>query len=139
MTRVFIDTVGLLALWDKNDQWYAAAEPAWRKMIGSGAVPCTTPFVLLECGNAASRRSYRQAVDDIRQQFERAEMLIWPTDDEWVRAWDAYDRGKPGAAGIVDQFSFMIMRRLGITDAFTNDRHFRAVGFTDRCAMKFNL
>jgi predicted nucleic acid-binding protein len=32
-------------------------------------------------------------------------------------------------AGIVDQVSFIIMRRLGITEAFTNDEHFRAAGF----------
>ena len=44
-------------------------------------------------------------------------------------AWEAYDRGEANAAGIVDHISFVIMRRLGITDAFTNDRHFRAAGF----------
>ena len=33
------------------------------------------------------------------------------------------------SAGIVDQVSFAVMRRLGITDAFTNDRHFKAAGF----------
>ena len=26
--------------------------------------------------------------------------------------------------------SFLVMRRLGITEAFTNDKHFRAAGFT---------
>ncbi len=34
-----------------------------------------------------------------------------------------------GQAGIVDQVSFVVMRRLGITEAFTNDRHFQAAGF----------
>lgn len=29
----------------------------------------------------------------------------------------------------VDNVSFVVMRRLGITDAFTNDRHFKAAGF----------
>ena len=31
-------------------------------------------------------------------------------------------------AGIVDQISFVVMRRLGVSRAFTNDRHFRAAG-----------
>jgi uncharacterized protein len=31
--------------------------------------------------------------------------------------------------GIVDHVSFTIMRRLGISKAFTNDGHFRAAGF----------
>jgi predicted nucleic acid-binding protein len=34
-----------------------------------------------------------------------------------------------GQAGIVDHISFLVMHRLGITDAFTNDGHFRAAGF----------
>jgi predicted nucleic acid-binding protein len=48
MTRVFLDTVGLLALWDEADQWHVAAEGAWQGILASGMVPCTTPFVLLE-------------------------------------------------------------------------------------------
>ena len=35
----------------------------------------------------------------------------------------------PVVAGIVDHISFAVMRRLGIADAFTNDRHFKAAGF----------
>jgi predicted nucleic acid-binding protein len=29
-----------------------------------------------------------------------------------------------------DHISFVVMRRLGITEAFTNDVHFQAAGFT---------
>ena len=45
-------------------------------------------------------------------------------------AWAAYRAGHAGEAGIVDQVSFAVMRRLGLTEAFTNDRHFAAAGFT---------
>jgi len=41
----------------------------------------------------------------------------------------AFDEGWADSAGVVDQVSFAIMRRLGISKAFTNDRHFRAAGF----------
>jgi predicted nucleic acid-binding protein len=30
---------------------------------------------------------------------------------------------------VVDHVSFIVMRQLGMTEAFTNDRHFRAAGF----------
>lgn len=129
MTFAFVDTVGLLALWDSADQWHQAADEAWQKMLASRAVPYTTPFVLLECGNAASRKPFRPLVDSIRQQFEQARRLILPTDEEWHDAWRAYAQGKPGDPGIVDHISFIVMRRLGITDAITNDRHFKAAGF----------
>jgi hypothetical protein len=29
MTPVFLDTVGLIALWDKDDQWHGSAETAY--------------------------------------------------------------------------------------------------------------
>jgi hypothetical protein len=44
-------------------------------------------------------------------------------------AWAAYERGEAGQAGIVDHVSFQVMRRLGLTQALTNDRHFLAAGF----------
>ena len=55
--------------------------------------------------------------------------LINPTDQDWEAAWTAYTSGAAADAGIVDHVSFVVMRRLGITDAFTNDRHFKAAGF----------
>jgi predicted nucleic acid-binding protein len=53
-----------------------------------------------------------------------------PTAQEVEDAWAAYERGEAGQAGIVDHVSFQVMRRLGITEAFTNDNHFQAAGFT---------
>ena len=55
--------------------------------------------------------------------------LITPSHEDWSRAWTAYERGEAGEAGLVDQVSFAVMRRLGIRQAFTNDSHFTAAGF----------
>ena len=38
-------------------------------------------------------------------------------------------RGLAAGAGLVDQLSFAVMRRLDLDDVFTNDRHFSAAGF----------
>jgi len=62
--------------------------------------------------------------------LEHAGSLIVPTPADWQVGWSAYRRGQADNAGIVDQVSFVVMRRLGITHAFTNDKHFRAAGFT---------
>jgi len=129
MSSVFLDTVGLLALWDTSDQWHAAAEHAFRSFGQARCRPLTTTFVLLECGNAAARRPYRTAVDRLRQQMEAAGTLVTPTEEDWHEAWDGYRSSQVGGAGIVDHVSFVVMRRIGIKDAFTNDRHFGAAGF----------
>jgi predicted nucleic acid-binding protein len=129
MSGVFVDTVGLLALWNESDQWHATARLAFEEIAERETELLTTSFVLLECGNAAARKPYRDEASRIRDKFEDAGTLIWPTDADWQSAWNAYDRGEADAAGIVDHVSFVVMRRLGLSRAFTNDKHFRAAGF----------
>ena len=126
---VFLDTVGLLAVWDESDQWHRAAQACFSEVLASRAGLITTSFVLLECGNAAARRPYRSAVSRLRTQMELGNRLIVPTNADWQAAWLAYEKGGAEGAGVVDQVSFMVMRRLGISKAFANARHFRAAGF----------
>lgn len=129
MTSAFLDTVGLLAIWNRADQWHGAASQALARIQVARTPVLTTRFVLAECANAAARRPYRLDVDVLRENLEDEGMLISPTDDDWRAAWEGYRRGEAGGAGLVDQLSFAVMRRLLIDDAFTNDRHFRAAGF----------
>jgi hypothetical protein len=130
MNRVFLDTVGMIAVWDDSDQWHAAAHAAYRALLAQGRRLVTTSLVLCECGNAAARRPYRINVNELRKFLVQEQLLVDPTPQEVEEAWAAFDRGEPGEAGIVDHLSFRVMWRLGLTDAFTNDRHFRAAGFT---------
>lgn len=129
MIAVFLDTAGLLALWDTSDQWHAAADKAYCELREGRRELLTTTFVLLECGNAAARRPYRAAVDELRQRMESSGTLITPGEEDWREAWAAYRRAEVGRAGIVDHVSFAVMRRLGLGDAFTHDHHFQAAGF----------
>lgn len=52
-----------------------------------------------------------------------------PTVEVWQSGWGLYRRGEAGDAGIVDRNSFAVMRRHGLTDAFTNDQRFAAADF----------
>jgi predicted nucleic acid-binding protein len=129
MRTVFLDTVGLLAQWDQTDQWHDAAGRALKEFMARGDRTVTTTFVLLECGNAAARRPYRSLVDQTREALENSGRRIMPCAQDWRDAWSAYAREDSADAGIVDHISFVVMRRLGIADVFTNDRHFKAAGF----------
>ena len=131
MSCVFLDTAGMLALWDDTDQWHSAATEAHQRLMthrGSLWFVSTT-FVLLECGNAATRRPLRSVVMRLRERLEEADNLIFPTEADWQQAWVVYAGREGNSAGIVDCVSFVVMRRLGIQQAFTNDEHFRAAGF----------
>jgi predicted nucleic acid-binding protein len=129
MRVVFLDTVGLIALWERTDQWHDDAVRAMANLKGPDTRLITSTLILLECGNAAARKPYRADVDDLRRNLEHAGDLVVPTDVQILSAWDAYRRGAPGDAGIVDEISFAVMREMGIGEAFTNDRHFKAAGF----------
>jgi predicted nucleic acid-binding protein len=126
---VFLDTVGLLAVWDESDQWHSIAQENFSELSRVRADFITTTFILLECGNAAARRPYRGAVSRLLRQMEQGDRLITPTADDWRAAWIGYENSSANSAGIVDQFSFAAMKRLGVAKAFTNDQHFRAAGF----------
>ena len=54
MSLVFMDSVGLLALWSESDQWHDSAEEAFTEITGNQDTLLTTTFILLECGNAAA-------------------------------------------------------------------------------------
>jgi predicted nucleic acid-binding protein len=129
MIDVFLDSVGLIAVLDLSDQWHAPAEASYRALVAQRRRLVTTNFVLLECGNAAARRPYRPRIDALRRAFRDEGLLFDPSVEEFEEAWVAYNRGEAGQASIVDHVSFLVMRRLGLTEALTNDRHFSAAGF----------
>jgi hypothetical protein len=130
VSDVVLDTVGLIAVWDTSDQWHPAAVVAYDDLLSQRRRLVTTDWVLLECGNAAARRPYRQRVNVLRHLLADEGLLIEPTAEEIEQAWTAYDQGAAAQAGIVDHLSFLVMRRLGISEAFTNDRHFQAAGLS---------
>jgi uncharacterized protein len=129
MTPVFLDTVGLIATWERADQWHATASGVFKALLRDGVPLVTTPQVLLECGNASARRPCPADVAELRRDLIAAGGLVPPTPPEEDAAWAADERGEAGQAGIVDPVSFVVMRRLGLSRAFTNDAHFRAAGF----------
>lgn len=129
MKQVFVDTVGLLAVWNRSDQWHESAIKAYSLLDPRGTLLITTTFVIAECANAAARTPFRSDIDELCAQLESKGTLIWPTAGDWFAAWAAYREGRFGQAGLVDHVSFCVMRRLGIGQAFTNDRHFHAAGF----------
>jgi len=87
VTSVFLDTVGLLAVWDRNDQWHVAADRVFADLLRSNRVLVTTPLIFIECGNAAARTPFRSRVDALRRSFLDDGRLVEPTGDRLDEAW----------------------------------------------------
>jgi predicted nucleic acid-binding protein len=130
VSDAFLDTVGLLALLDVADQWHSAADGAYQRFKTGGRDFVTTELIFLEAGNAAARTQYRKPIHDIREEMLNRGRIIELTRDELDQAWQNYERGHANRAGVVDQTSFLVMRRLALTEVFSNDQHFIAAGFT---------
>src|SRR4051794_16875351 len=105
MRRIFMDTVGLLALWNARDPWHEKARVAFEEATADGPELFTTELVLLECANAASRAPFRRDVIEVREQFAADDKLIIPSEEDRVEAWEAYEREREGQPGVIDHVS----------------------------------
>jgi uncharacterized protein len=113
MKTVFMDTVGLLALYERRDQWHAVTSTAMTLLQGEGTRLVTSTAVMLELGNAAARKPYREDVEQVRAELKATDCLLVPTESDEDQAWRDYRAGVAGDASIVDLLSFVLMRRLG--------------------------
>ena len=129
---VFLDTNGWLALLNASDVLYPVARPLWTELLEQGTSVVVTDWVIAETGNGLARtparRQFKRAVELLRSSARSRLYLVSP--DHLERAVALYDRRRDKTWGLVDCASFALMEDLGLTDAFTNDRHFKQAGFT---------
>jgi predicted nucleic acid-binding protein len=130
VSDVFLDTVGLLALLNHSDQWRADAVASFASLQAAHRGFVATELIFYEAGNALARTSLRAAVDNIRVELRDQGKIEALTNADCENAWQLYRSRRNGDASIVDCVSFVVMRRLGLIEAFTNDQHFAAAGFT---------
>lgn len=129
---VFLDTNGWLALLNASDDLHPLALPIWSELLEQGSAVVLTDWVIAETGNGLARtparRQFRRAIEVLRSSARSRLYFVSP--DHLERAVALYDRRGDKTWGLVDCASFVIMEDLGLTDAFTNDRHFKQAGFT---------
>jgi predicted nucleic acid-binding protein len=130
MRSAFLDTVGLIALWDARDQWHSAALTAFNNLRSQRIRLFTSDLILMECANATSRTNLRQSLVALRDELLDAGGVFFPDDQDITGAWEAFRHGSKGQPGVVDNVSFILMRRFHIKAVLSNDIHFKAAGFT---------
>lgn len=132
MTSVFLDTSGLIALVNTDDQWHGKAEKAWTELTESANHLITSSLILIELADGLSRVHHRdlaiRMIDALQcservtvvQVGERLENLGWQLfRDRTDKAW-----------GMTDCVSIAIITDRGIRDVFTADHHFQQAGFS---------
>lgn len=89
MSDVFVDTVGVVALINRNDQWHAAARDGFAKLKVDRNRLFTTSLVMAEAGNAFARTGLRGAVTLFRDELFGQGRIVFPSEIDWRLAWRA--------------------------------------------------
>jgi uncharacterized protein len=127
-SRVFVDTLFVIALINKRDQYHERAAELADQLEGQPLL--VTDAVLLEIGNALARNFRHEAVDVIEEFFASEEVEIVRLDpDLFERAFSTYKGHQDKEWGLVDCASFVVMKEASVSAALTFDQHFVQAGF----------
>jgi len=130
--RIFVDTSAWAALYDRSDVNHDAAAGFLRGLKGRRVALITTDYVLDETLTLIRMRvGHTKAVDFGRWIFESEAVEVEEIDgDLWREAWEIFVRYSDKDFSFTDCTSFALMRRMGLSEAFSFDKHFSQFGFT---------
>jgi predicted nucleic acid-binding protein len=126
-----MDTSYAVALGSPRDQHHSRAAALARRIAAERTQLVTTRAVLVELGNALSKRSLRHKARTYLDLFDRNPLVeVTPLSEPlYERARDFFDQHRDKEWGLTDCISFVVMRDHGLTEALTADGHFRQAGF----------
>ena len=129
MKQVFADTLYWIAIFLPGDPWASTA----RAVDLSGASFVTTEEVLSEFLTAVSaqaERTRRLACRLVREILtDPAIEVVAQSHESFLAGLGLYERRPDKDYSLTDCISMNVMRRKGIREILTNDRHFSQEGF----------
>ena len=131
MKRLFADANGWIGLNSKRDQMHEAATKVNKEFLQKGYRYITTNFVLDETYTGLLTNVGHFAAVDFgeRVRVARTVQIIHITPDIEEEAWQLFKQYSDKFFSFTDCTSFIVMRQLNLTEAFTNDHHFEQMGF----------
>jgi len=128
MERVFVDTSGWYALVDRRDPAHKAIK-AW---FEQNTLPLiTTDYVFDETLTLIRAELGHRVAVDFGEKLRSSvwAQLVLVTVEDREAAWGIFKKFKDQRFSFTDCTSFAVMRRLGLSQVLTVDRHFRLMGF----------
>jgi predicted nucleic acid-binding protein len=128
---VFLDTAGCMAILNASEPGHAEASRSFRELGARGVTIVLTDWIVAETGNGLARTAARGRFASAARLMlaSRRVELVYVDSALMGRGLALYERRADKGWGLVDCVSFEVMRERGMTEAFTNDRHFGQAGF----------
>lgn len=127
--RLFLDTVFIQALLNKQDQYHQQAK-AFLPRVQVAKEVWTTEAILVEVGNALSSYNRQLASSFINQCYKTNNIHIVVVDTILLkRSLQLYEQRQDKTWGLTDCISFVTMLDQQLIDAVTADIHFVQAGF----------
>lgn len=132
--KLFLDTGGLLSVFDRSDKDHSVCSDFWKEMLDQRTYePVISDYVLDELTTRIRRRvshpTALQVLNTLLQLVERRRLsLVWIDEDHFAGGRRIFERFHDQDFSFTDCTSFAICQKVGIKDAFALDRDFRIFG-----------
>lgn len=126
---IFIDTSGFIAVLDMDDASHTKAAETWQNILRSEETLVTTNYVLVETCALVQNRLGMEALRVFQGDIVPVIRIEWIDNAVHHAAMGIMLVALRKKLSLVDCVSFEMMRLLGVTTAFTLDRHFKEQGF----------
>lgn len=132
MISLFLDTSYLIAVEIADDQEHEAGLAHWRKLLKSSPPRIvTTSFIFTEVITLLNSRGLHSKSVELGKKLlsSRSIDLVHVDHELFHEGWVYFQKHKDKRYSLTDCISFVLMKRLGIEQALTFDKHFVQAGF----------
>lgn len=131
MTPLFLDANYVVALEVSDDQHHYEAAHHWATIIESPFSLVTTSYVLDEVVTFLNRRrQHAKALKAGNNLLTASNIQLIHVDEAlFYEAWQYFEQHADKTFSLTDCISFVLMKKLDITESLTFDKHFVQAGF----------
>lgn len=133
MSNIFVDTSGWANLADISEPFHAKAKEIYASVLETHRRLFTTNYILCETIAVLNRpmRISRSLIIEFINGIKGSPFFhVLHIDEETdAKSWNLLTNRADKEWSLVDCSSFVIMKRMDITDSLTSDRHFEQAGF----------
>lgn len=131
MADIFVDTVAWIAFVNNRDFLHEKSKQILTDLRQQNHQFITTEFVLLEFANALSSPELREKAAKFIEGLQTMNevKIISASSELFAKGFELYKSRLDKEWSVVDCSSFVIMKEMSITEAFTQDHHFEQAGF----------